>query len=67
MRRLTQLAELAPTKNSELADAWGCDSGSEVYQYLSSHLEEYYTRNEDKLIVPTEKGERMVEEVVDDQ
>lgn len=67
LRRLTQLAELAPTKNSELADAWGCDSGSEVYQYLSSHLEEYYTRNEDKLMVLTEKGERMVEKTADDE
>jgi hypothetical protein len=61
LRRLEQLVELAPTKNRELADKWGYDSGSEVYQYLSSNLSEFYTRNEDKLIVPTEEGKRLVE------
>lgn len=61
IRRLTQLVELAPTKNSELAEAWGYDSGSEVYHYLSSNLRDFYTRNDDKLIVPTEAGESAVE------
>lgn len=61
IRRLEQLVELAPTKNGELADEWGYDSGSEVYHYLSSNLSEFYRRNEDKLIVPTEEGKRVVE------
>jgi hypothetical protein len=63
LRRLKQLVELAPTKNSELADKWGYDSGSEVYQYLSSNLSEFYTRNEDKLIVPTEEGTSLVKKL----
>ncbi|WP_159101005.1 DUF5797 family protein [Halarchaeum acidiphilum] len=62
LHRLAQLVEHAPTKNRELADLWGYDSGSEVYQYLSTHLREYYERNEDKLIVPTAEGEQLVEE-----
>lgn len=62
LSRLVQLVEHAPTKNHELADLWGYDSGSEVYQYLSTHLREYYERNEDQLIVPTAEGERLVEE-----
>lgn len=58
--RLEDLVKLAPTKNGELAELWGYDSGTELYQYLSSTLEEYYTRNEQKLIVPTETGERII-------
>lgn len=60
LERLEELVELAPTKNGELAEVWGYDSGSEVYQYLSSNLDEFYTRNEDKLIVPTEEGRGLV-------
>jgi hypothetical protein len=63
LRRLKQLVELSPTKNGELADKWGYDSGSEVYQYLSSNLGEFYTRNEDKLIVPTEEGISLVKKL----
>jgi hypothetical protein len=59
--RLKELVKLAPTKNGELAESWGYESGSEVYQYLSSSLGEYYTRNEDNLIVPKEEGKEIVE------
>lgn len=61
LERLEQLVDLAPTKNGELAEVWGYDSGSEVYQYLSTKLNDFYTRNDDKLIVPNEEGERLFE------
>lgn len=67
LHRLAQLVELSPTKNGELADVWGYDSGSEVYQYLSANLNEFYTRNEDKLIIPTEEGERAVKDFRDER
>ncbi|KYH24589.1 hypothetical protein HAPAU_35720 [Halalkalicoccus paucihalophilus] len=63
LQRLAQLVEFAPTKNSELAEAWDYNSGSEVYQYLIANLKEFYTRNEDKLIVPTKEGERAVKQL----
>jgi hypothetical protein len=51
--RLADLIALQPTKNSELQDRWGLDSGSEVHQYLESELEPYYYRNEDSRICAT--------------
>lgn len=58
--RLSELIELAPTKNSELMHAWGFDSGSDVHRFLESELAGYHERNEDKLIVPTEAARELV-------
>jgi len=57
LSRLADIVRLQPTKNGELQDAWGLDSGSEVHQYLENHLKEYYYRDDDSLIRSTE-GER---------
>ncbi|PSQ34217.1 hypothetical protein BRD11_04195 [Halobacteriales archaeon SW_12_69_24] len=51
--RLADLVALQPTKNSELQERWGLESGSEVHRYLESELEEYYYRNDDSLICAT--------------
>ena len=51
--RLGDIVELQPTKNKELQDGWGLDSGSEVHQYLEGHLKEYYFRDDDSLIRST--------------
>ena len=51
--RLGDIVELQPTKNKELQDRWGLDSGSEVHQYLEGHLKEYYFRDDDSLIRST--------------
>ena len=51
--RLADLVALQPTKNAELQERWGMDSGSEVHQYLESELKQYYYRNEDSLICAT--------------
>jgi Ca-activated chloride channel family protein len=48
--------QLAPTSNGELADAWGLQTGKEAWQYLTSELEDYYKRNADQKIQPTEKA-----------
>jgi len=51
--RLGDLVELQPTKNKELQNRWGLDSGSEVHQYLEGHLKEYYFRDDNSLIRST--------------
>jgi len=51
--RLEDIVELQPTKNGELQDRWGMDSGSDVHSYLENELKEYYYRNEDSLICAT--------------
>jgi len=58
--RLEDIVALQPTKNAELQDRWGLDSGSEVHQYLESELEEYYYRNENSLICATEEATALV-------
>ncbi len=58
--RLADVVELQPTKNAELQERWGMDSGSEVHSYLESSLGEYYYRNEDSLICATPEAEALV-------
>lgn len=58
--RLADLVALQPTKNSELQDRWGLDSGSEVHQYLESELKEYYYRDENSLICATPEAAEVV-------
>ena len=53
LARLEDVVELQPTKNSELQERWGVDSGSEVHQYLEGHLTDYYYRDDDSLIRST--------------
>jgi hypothetical protein len=57
LERLGDLVELQPTKNAELQERWGLESGSEVHGYLESELKEYYYRNEDSLICATPEAE----------
>ncbi len=52
-RRLADIVELQPTKNSELQHRWGLDSGSAVHQYLEAELKEYYYRDDQSLIRAT--------------
>ncbi|TKR27983.1 DUF5797 family protein [Natronomonas salsuginis] len=61
--RLQDIIELAPTSNNELADQWGYESGSDVYQYLSTKLDEYYTRNAEKFIFPIEPCREIIKEM----
>jgi hypothetical protein len=58
--RLADLVALQPTKNGELQDRWGMESGSEVHQYLESDLKEYYYRDEDSLIRATPEAAELV-------
>ena len=51
--RLADVVRLQPTKNADLTDQWGLESGSEVHQYLEGHLSEYYYRDEDSYIRAT--------------
>ncbi|GAB6861462.1 DUF5797 family protein [Haloplanus litoreus] len=51
--RLADIVRLQPTKNNELQERWGLDSGSEVHGYLEDHLSDYYYRNDDSYICAT--------------
>ena len=58
--RLADVVELQPTKNADLQERWGMESGSEVHQYLESELGDYYYRNENSLICATPEAEQLV-------
>jgi len=58
--RLADVVALQPTKNAELQDQWGMDSGSEVHQFLENELGDYYYRNENSLICATEDAADLV-------
>lgn len=59
--RLADVVELQPTKNAELMDRWGIESGSEVHAYLEGELEEYYYRDENSLIRATDEAATLVD------
>jgi hypothetical protein len=59
--RLADLVELQPTKNSELQERWGLESGSEVHQYLENELKDYYFRDDDSLIRATKEAADLVD------
>jgi hypothetical protein len=58
--RVADIVSLQPTKNGELQERWGLDSGSEVHSYLESELKEYYYRDEDSLIRATPEAAELV-------
>ena len=64
--RLTDLVTLQPTKNGELQDRWGLESGSDVHSYLESELKEYYYRDENSLIRATPEAAELVGIETDD-
>ena len=59
--RLADIVANQPTKNGELQELWGMDSGSEVHQYLESELKEYYYRNENSLICATPEATALID------
>ena len=59
--RLADVVRLQPTKNRELQDQWGLESGSEVHQYLESELGEYYYRDDSSLIRATPEAAELVD------
>ncbi|WP_129116805.1 DUF5797 family protein [Halegenticoccus tardaugens] len=60
-RRLADVVRLQPTKNKELQEQWGLDSGSEVHRYLEGHLKEYYYRDDNSLIRATSEAAELVD------
>ena len=59
--RLADVVRLQPTKNRELQEQWGMESGSEVDQYLESELGEYYYRDDNSLIRATPEAADLVD------
>jgi hypothetical protein len=59
--RLADVVALQPTKNAELQERWGMESGSEVHQYLESELKEYYYRDDNSLIRATVEANNLVD------
>ena len=64
--RLADLVDLQPTKNSDLQDRWGLDSGSDVHQYLEDNLRDYYYRDENSMIRATAEASEVVGAVDED-
>jgi hypothetical protein len=62
LERLADVVALQPTKNGELQERWGMDSGSDVHQYLESELKDYYYRNENSLICATPEAAELTQE-----
>lgn len=59
--RLADVVRLQPTKNKELQDRWGLESGSDVHQYLENELKEYYYRDDNSLIRATADAAELVD------
>lgn len=59
--RLADVVQLQPTKNAELQERWGLESGSEVHQYLEANLSDYYFRDDDSLIRATPEAADLVD------
>ncbi len=59
--RLADVVELQPTKNSELQERWGMESGSEVHGYLENELGDYYFRDDNSLIRATAEAADLVD------
>ena len=59
--RLADVVELQPTKNAELQERWGVDSGSDVHSYLESELDDYYYRDDNSLIRATAEAADLVD------
>ncbi|MFC6616117.1 DUF5797 family protein [Halopenitus salinus] len=59
-RRLQDILRLEPTSNKELASEWNLESGKQVYQYLSTTLDEYYYRDDEKRIRATESASEIL-------
>lgn len=61
-KRILDILRMQPTKNAELQEEWGMESGEEVYNYMSSNIDDYYHRDENHKIRATER----VREILDD-
>ena len=59
--RLADVVELQPTKNAELQERWGLESGSEVHQFLENELGDYYFRDDNSLIRATPEAADLVD------
>ncbi len=59
--RLADVVELQPTKNAELQERWGLESGSDVHQYLENELGDYYFRDDNSLIRATSEAAELVD------
>lgn len=58
--RLEDLVRLAPTSNGELAREWGYSDGKAAWRYLTTELSEYYYRDSEKMIQPTDEAKQLV-------
>lgn len=61
-KRIVDIVRFEPTGNSQLENRWGLESGSEVHQYLESHLSAYYYRDSESYIRATEEAKDFVDE-----
>jgi molybdopterin-guanine dinucleotide biosynthesis protein len=58
--RVQDIIRLAPTTNSELAEAWSMDEGRDAWKYLSDELADYFERDSNQKIQPTAEARELV-------
>jgi RNA polymerase-binding transcription factor DksA len=59
--RIEDLVRQAPTTNGELAEAWGLVDGREAWNYLTMEIPEYFERDGNQKIQPTEKARDVID------
>lgn len=60
--RIMDLVRQAPTTNGELAKTWGLVDGRAAWSYLTMDIPEYFERDENQKIQPTEKARDIINE-----
>jgi ABC-type lipoprotein export system ATPase subunit len=58
--RVKDVVRQAPTTNGELAEVWGLLDGKEAWEYLLMEIPEYFERDENQKIQPTEKARNII-------
>jgi superfamily I DNA and/or RNA helicase len=58
--RIKDIVRQAPTTNGELAEVWGLLDGREAWEYLATEIPEYFERDNNQKIQPTEKARDII-------
>ncbi|WP_336365138.1 DUF5797 family protein [Halalkalicoccus salilacus] len=66
-RKILDVFELQPTKNSELAEKWQFEESNRVSRYIRNEFSRFATRNKDQFICATESARRQVERMISEE
>lgn len=65
-RKILDVVELQPTKNSELAERWQFEESNCVSRYIRNNFTKFATRNKDQFICATESACRQVKRLINE-